>query len=304
MTISIGVLTYTTINMGDWTQTSASLYVWWTYFNKPGTFYKFLEKCISTSYIESYPITWIDRDTISTARKPEGIDKVILICNGWWLNLKNNIYQFPPHTWITPIYTSIHFWNPIIVNNTVIQHLKQFQPIGCRDIDTMNMLKRHSIDAYFSGCLTMVFNLNDTQLGFKNTIDYSNTIIYNDISNRFQLDSNFTHVFTTQNHTDLENKYNIILNVQTLINAMSAVKVYTSRLHVWLPLVCSNTNVELINKRTNSKFKIGDHDVSIINRFSGLVDVVYDGTKLEDFKTKLLDSTLKKLGDFFRASKY
>ena len=38
MSIGIGIMTYDTTNLGDWTQTAAALYVWWIYFKKPRTF--------------------------------------------------------------------------------------------------------------------------------------------------------------------------------------------------------------------------------------------------------------------------
>jgi len=97
---SIGILCYNTINLGDWTQTAAALYIWWDYFEKPDTFKQFVQDCITTSYIKNYPITWIERDEISLTAKPNGVDNVILICNAWMMHTKNDRYNFPPPNWI------------------------------------------------------------------------------------------------------------------------------------------------------------------------------------------------------------
>ena len=35
------------------------------------------------------------------------------------------------------------------------EYLKSFKPIGCRDKETLEILKRNNIEAYFSGCLTL-----------------------------------------------------------------------------------------------------------------------------------------------------
>jgi hypothetical protein len=123
----IGILTYDTTNIGDWAQSAATLYLWWLYFNKPMSFKDFILMSIETSYIDKYPLIWIDRDSISLTNKPDNVDKVILICNAWWLHWKadDNKYLFPPPTWIEPICTSMHFCNKDIFDATTTAYLKK-----------------------------------------------------------------------------------------------------------------------------------------------------------------------------------
>ena len=42
------------------------------------------------------------------------------------------------------------------VNNHNMNYLKQYEPIGCRDAKTRDMLLKHGVKAYLNGCLTAV----------------------------------------------------------------------------------------------------------------------------------------------------
>ena len=293
--ISIGVLTYDTVNLGDWTQTSAALYVWWHYFKKPQTFKKFIEECIETSMIQDYPITWINRDSMSLVEKPENIDKVIILCNAWWMHKKDDIYNFVPPNWITPIYTSMHIYNSDVVDIKVIEHLKQFEPIGCRDISTKILLEKNNIKAYFSGCLTMLFDFKIDNFGFNQTVDYSNNHIHIDVPVLY----NSKNIIYKSQHrsSDINDKNKLLSCLQDMINYMNSPWIVTSRLQIWLPLSCNNIPVSLINLHNGQKIGNGDPDNSgqEINRFNGLTEIVYEKTNLEAFKKTLLNETLDKI---------
>jgi hypothetical protein len=200
----IGVLIYDTTNLGDWTQTAASLYVWWIYFKRPDTFKNFVEGCIIKSEIGPYPITWINRDRISEYEKPEGIDKLVLLCNAWWMHKHNNEYCFIPQDFIKPIYISFHIANKALITDKVIQYLKTQEPIGCRDESTKNLLESKGVKAYFSGCLTMILNLRDSKLGFTPNNYYAG----NKVSVDYKHETTRNFVQVTQLTDDLNNKYN------------------------------------------------------------------------------------------------
>lgn len=81
--------------------------------------------------------------------------KVNLIMNGWFTW---NCEKFLPPECVNPLFVSFHltppkekeFFTPEITN-----YLKQHEPIGARDMLTMEIMKKYGIDSYFSGCLTM-----------------------------------------------------------------------------------------------------------------------------------------------------
>lgn len=86
-------------------------------------------------------------------------DNLKLIMNGWFMHCQEN---WPPSPKINPLYVSFHL-NSIakekLLNEESINHFKLFEPIGCRDNDTVKLLKSKGIDAYFSGCLTLTLSL-------------------------------------------------------------------------------------------------------------------------------------------------
>lgn len=82
-------------------------------------------------------------------------DPVKMIMNAWYMDLPEN---FPPAESINPLYVSIHI-NSTIVDKIFtpesIAHFKKFQPVGCRDFYTRDLLISKGIDAYYSGCMTL-----------------------------------------------------------------------------------------------------------------------------------------------------
>jgi len=57
--------------------------------------------------------------------------------------------------YIKPIYLSIHIYNEKVLDNETIENFKKYEPIGCRNISTLNMLTKRGINSYFSSCLTL-----------------------------------------------------------------------------------------------------------------------------------------------------
>jgi hypothetical protein len=78
---------------------------------------------------------------------------------------------------------------------------------------------------------------------------------------------------------------------------MSAIKVVTLRLHMWLPLACNDCNVVLMNNSTKKEFVNGDKDNAYqsVNRFNGLTELVYNKAVLHAFKPVLLQDLLTRM---------
>jgi len=78
-----------------------------------------------------------------------------VIMNGWYMHNPDN---WPPSTLIDPLFVAFHINSRVkgkLLSQSSLKYLKEHQPIGCRDINTMNILKENNIDAYFSGCMTL-----------------------------------------------------------------------------------------------------------------------------------------------------
>lgn len=130
-----GVLKYSSINIGDEIQSIAAM--------------RFLPE------IDYY----IQRERVDQFKSENG-EKVKLFMNAWWMW---DYKHFPPSSDIDPLFVSFHLREKIrtqfskkFMKKKVIAYFKQHEPIGCRDTTTAAYLKDHGIDAFFSGCMTMI----------------------------------------------------------------------------------------------------------------------------------------------------
>jgi len=82
-------------------------------------------------------------------------DIVRVIMNGWFTAEPKH---WPPSEKIIPLFVAFHINSlavDIILAETGKRYLKNYEPIGCRDLDTVEKLTVNGIEAYFSGCLTL-----------------------------------------------------------------------------------------------------------------------------------------------------
>jgi Polysaccharide pyruvyl transferase len=86
----------------------------------------------------------INRDDLPNYAGPSAS----LVTNGVFLEA-----NFPLPQQITPLFVGLHVEEAIVRNQK--SYFKQFEPIGCRDIATRDLLRAYGIEAFTSGCLTM-----------------------------------------------------------------------------------------------------------------------------------------------------
>lgn len=111
----------------------------------------------------------IDRDTWSTNdRGFRGAFKIIL--NGWF---SNNPENWPPPDFLSPCLISMHITrerpkpalsspaSEVLVEGESLEYLKRHQPVGCRDSWTLDLLGKHGVECYFSGCVTLTLGAPD-----------------------------------------------------------------------------------------------------------------------------------------------
>ena len=84
--------------------------------------------------------------------------KLKTIINGWFMENPKN---WPPNNNISPLFISFHI-NPSAERDLLkpesLNYLKQYEPIGCRDTYTQNLLQKNGIKSYHSSCITTTFN--------------------------------------------------------------------------------------------------------------------------------------------------
>lgn len=97
---------------------------------------------------------YIEQEEADTYRSSNG-RKTRLIMNGWFQWRAEN---WPPSDDIDPLLISMHI-SPLkaaeLLSEKGINFLKSNGPVGCRDKYTLDLLQKHGVNSYFSGCLTL-----------------------------------------------------------------------------------------------------------------------------------------------------
>lgn len=93
-------------------------------------------------------------------------DKIKMILNGWFTH---NAKNWVPSSDIDPLFVSFHINNtaaPLMLSEEGVAYLKKYEPIGCRDQYTTDLLISKGIKAFFTGCLTLTldsYKVDDSQ---------------------------------------------------------------------------------------------------------------------------------------------
>lgn len=94
---------------------------------------------------------YIDRDSLNSYDGEE----CVVVMNGWF---SDKVENWPPSEAITPIFFGFHMTTKAAAAyRASADYFKRFQPIGCRDQGTADILREWGVDAYVTGCATMTF---------------------------------------------------------------------------------------------------------------------------------------------------
>ena len=124
-------------------------------------------------------------------------EPVKMIMNGWYMH---DSTFWPPSQNINPLYVAFHISRDSekqMLSLEGVNYFKKHAPIGCRDEDTLQMLQKRGVEAYYSACLTLTLDKKYTSLGEK-----SNEIIFVDTC----LDSKSFFSRKLENRNLIENK--------------------------------------------------------------------------------------------------
>lgn len=95
----------------------------------------------------------LDRESLNSYNDED----IKTIINGWFMQNPKN---WPPSKSIFPLFISFHI-NPmvqsIMLSDSSLEYLKNYEPIGCRDNFTREALSKKGIKAYYSSCVTTTF---------------------------------------------------------------------------------------------------------------------------------------------------
>ncbi|OQX78354.1 MAG: hypothetical protein B6D64_06830 [Bacteroidetes bacterium 4484_276] len=208
---------------------------------------------------------------------PPVSEDVKLICNGWFMMKPKN---WPPAKNIIPLFTSFHITNSnssykLLTQKKLIDYYKQFEPIGCRDMKTMEYFKKIGIKAYFSNCITLTlenqFTERNDDILLVDPLRYNYTKPYRDffIDKMVPKKYHYNIKFVGQRRKVIDlSREERFAEAEKLIEMYSKAKmVITSRIHAALPCLALGTPVYFINAGYHSSlFNLND-------RFEGIMDL-------------------------------
>lgn len=97
----------------------------------------------------------VDRDCAWSATNAKPGVPIWLPIFGWFAHspfMSIPVLPYPPE--IRPLFFSFHLNKPKDLTGELIEYLRQYEPIGCRDWSTRDWLMNQNVKAFFTGCVT------------------------------------------------------------------------------------------------------------------------------------------------------
>jgi hypothetical protein len=219
-------------------------------------------------------------------------EKIYLIMNGWFMLCEDHWpigkdegqIKFPIiNDNIIPIFISTCLSKDVkfLENKECIEYYKKYEPIFPRDLSTVIMLENNNVKCEFFGCLTQLLDL-------KNVIDndlyknkYFNSIIFVDCNNKELLNNeeiqNYNIYYFNHYINDLI-KLNPIERINYAKDLLSkykhAKKIYTTRLHCYLPCKAMGIDVVYVGEecyRTIDLIQNNCDKSNLLNKFYNII---------------------------------
>lgn len=163
---------------------------------------------------------------------------------------------------IIPVFLSFHLHSRVI-DERILSNLKQYQPIGCRDEETMINMRNHDITAYVSGCVTAVLprRMTKPQNGKVFFVDIPDNLMKYIPDKLIENGEFINHhvVFERSSNEEymVEEEYQKFYNLgisQLMKYKEEAKLVVTSRLHAASPCMAMGIPVILVNDSFDGRF--------------------------------------------------
>lgn len=187
-------------------------------------------------------------------------------------------------------------------NDYNINYLKRFQPIGCRDEITMNILRRYGIEAYLNGCLTATFDKRKVSDNQKKILFVDVPIeLYEYIPSEFLKDAEFFNqqYYIDNNQSEEVTKNNIIDRYRYYEE--NAKLIITSRLHVASPAMAMGIPVIFVKTKLDMRFSWIDKYLPLYTpeNYSEINWNPYP-IEYEDIKKKIINNSVRRIKETYR----
>lgn len=280
-------------NIGDYIQSLAALNIYYKYICQQNPDYNddfetFLKQMVKNQ-VPNYKFVWIRRDRMNHSKNQYNSDqKIVLIMNAWWMHPYNSADEidFKIPDYIIPIFVSFHIANKKLLEPSYIDELKKYQPIGCRDQSTTKKLLKSGVDAYFSGCLTTTIDFLKWKLPVKpkdQKVFCVDTKLQNHIHIKIKHEP--------EEYRNIPPNQGLLEAYKYLKNYANCKRIYTSRLHGYLPCLAMGVPVEFISPAGSKNSKTWGSK----GRFEGLRELGKNPKKLKKLQTTLTENTLNQL---------
>lgn len=143
-------------------------------------------------------------------------EDLIMIMNGWYMHNPNH---WPPSNKIHPLFVAFHINNMSkkeLLSKKSVDYIKQYEPIGCRDVNTVKLLEMYDVKAYFSGCMTLT-------LGYKfHSKKHDNNVCFVDPPyNKYSVKQIFPLIY--------KSLFPFLMNVIDVLHLSKKMEVYDER---------------------------------------------------------------------------
>jgi hypothetical protein len=196
-----------------------------------------------------------NREDLASLENEDGF----LLANGWY---QHYFDKFPAPEKIVPFYISVHIAarTEFLKIKHIREHFKANAPIGCRDIQTVWLLRGYGIPAYISGCLTLTFRNENIGLTSHNEVIWVDNVNHPiPINVELKLKELLPNGFVKISHDPVSRNldFNTYLkdnteNVKHFFEMYKSAKlVLTTKIHCALPCIAFGIPVLLIHPRLN-----------------------------------------------------
>ena len=149
-------------------------------------------------------------------------------------------FPFPDH--ITPVFLGLSFLGRTSIPSQVVEYLRKYEPIGCRDTFTMHLLRNFGIECYTFGCISITLpqRKNFSKANKVYAVNVSDELL-DYIPESIKNSSNFirfSQSFPDELNYSFDHERRYKLAERTLLTyAENARLVVTARLHAVLPCI-------------------------------------------------------------------
>lgn len=195
----------------------------------------------------------------------------------------------------TTIESATH--DDVYFNEYNIAYLKKYEPIGCRDEYTMQVLCRYGIDAYLNGCMTLTFEKrNKDNVGKKIFVIDAPRELSRYMPEEIKENC---EVLTQQYYYGKEiGEEEIIVNIKEQYRkyAEEAALIITSRLHVASPAVAMGIPVIFAREKVDYRFSWLDRLLPLYDGFNyAQIDWTPKVIDCEAIKKLMTDNAIKRI---------